>query len=120
MLFGHIINDPIGNIYKDISFESTKDYNTFKNLMKEYFIKGSKMRNCEFKIDNNNVIVCIQTTKDIKAGEELLVYYEPLYWFNYNYGTNNNNEHHGLILFNKVSVDPEFTNFIINLDNFFH
>lgn len=119
MHLGHIINDPVGNIFNDVSFDKTKNYKIFMNLMKDYFVKGFKMQNCKLVPDEKNLMIYVKTTKNIKEGEELFVCYEPLYWFNYTYGTNNTDDNHGFILFNRIVMDPNFINFILKLNQVF-
>lgn len=119
LLLGHMINDPVGNIFKNISFEKTKQYDTYKRIVEEYFIKGLKMENCEFAYDKNNLVICVKTTKDIRENEELLVCYEPSYWFNHTYGTNDSDGNHGIIFRNKMFKDPYYQTLMSNLKKFF-
>jgi len=119
LLLGHIINDPVGNIFKGISFEKTKNYDIYRNLVENYFIKGLKMHNCQFVFDKNNIVICVETNKDIRKGEELLTCYGPSYWFNHTYGTNDSDDNHGITFLKKMFDDPQFQILMSNLDNFF-
>lgn len=123
LLLGHIINDAGGNIFKNIPINETKKYPVFKNLIKDYFYNGLKYHNCGLVSDNNNLVLCVQTKKDIRAGEELLICYEPTYWFNYTYGTNDSDGNHCITLLHKKmfdpTFDPDFIAFILNVTKCF-
>ena len=62
----------------------------------------------------------IRATKDIRAGEELLLCYEPLYRFNINYGTNNlDKSNHPMTYIQKIILDPDYCSLISNVNKFF-
>jgi len=124
---GHIINDACGNIFKNISFDETKKYPIFRNLVSDYYMKSIKNRNCRLVSDNNDLVICVETKKDIRAGDELLICYEPAYWFSYNYNNIDNIDNYDpnycKTLITKMLLDPKFDptffTLIQNLKKFF-
>lgn len=114
LLLGHMINDGVGNVFSDTDLNETKDLIVFKNLCAKYYIEGLQKTNCKFEIDDNKTVVSIITTKNISADEELLTLYDPMYWFNINYGMNNSNENHGLKHMGVLSRDKKFMSWMKN------
>ena len=61
--------------------------------------------------------------KNIRVSEELLVCYEPTYWFNYTYHTNDSDGNHCITLLRKMMLDPtfdpDFMIFLLNVTNVF-
>ena len=112
LLLAHMINDASGNVFKDVEFEKTKDLKEFKNLIAAYYIKGSKRKNCRLIVDDKKIITCAVTTREVKKDEEILVYYDAMYWFNLNYGTNNAISNHALKYTMILMSDPEFAQWI--------
>ena len=115
LLLGHMINDPVGNVYKNVNFEDTKDLTKYKNLVAEYYIQGSKKRNSKIVFDEKNIVAAVISTKEIKKDEEILMYYEPQYWFNINYGTSNVIGNHGLINLMMLMRDKDFGKWLIEI-----
>lgn len=116
LLLGHMINDASGNVYENIDFEKMKDIREFKNLIAKYYIDGSKKRNCELVTLNNNKVSCVITTREIKMGEELMTYYDPFYWFQYNYDIKNYDIYDQYC--SKLFEDKVFKSWIYQFNNF--
>jgi hypothetical protein len=81
-----MINDCSFNIFEKIPLEELRNESKFNNLIKKYKDIGKNKVNCQFKLNNNGTIVSIITTKYIKKYQELLIYYDFIFWLNLNYG----------------------------------
>jgi len=112
LLLGHMINDGIGNVFLNIDIDETKNFIKFKNLVVKYFLEGSKNINCKFVKDNNNILISVVTTKNIKKDEELLTLYNPMYWFNINYNMGNTSDNYALNFMHMLSKDEKFVSLI--------
>ena len=113
LLLGHMINDPSGNVFKDIKYDDTKNLINFKNIFAAYYMNGSKKRNCTFKMDDNECVLCVVTTRNINANEELLEFKEPQYWYNYTYGINVENYAYDHTI--KIMSDNKFIDWLRSL-----
>lgn len=79
---GHMINDGIGNVFKDIMYNDlVKDISLFKGLFKKYVSSISKCCNCVILSHSDFPIVYIKSTKDIPKDTELTIDYNLPYWF---------------------------------------
>jgi len=116
-LLGHMINDAGGNVFNNIPFNDTKNYITFKNLITQYYINAAKSFNCDFTSNADKNIICAVTTRKILKNEEILVMYEPLYWFNVNYNMANNtpNNHATEYYLKLMTQDSNFMLFMATL-----
>ena len=86
LLYGHLINDSGGNVFENISFDEIyENKSLLKNKIIKYFTTSEKKVNCIKAIVKNFPVVCIQSTKNIKEGDELLCINGPDFWFCYEY-----------------------------------
>jgi hypothetical protein len=90
-LLGHMLNDPVGNIFAGISPEQLRAMGrggALAHAMPSYL-----QANCAFCCDAQGIVVTVVTTRDIEAGEELLVAYDPCYWLAIEYGARWDTQH---------------------------
>jgi SET domain-containing protein len=115
LLLGHMINDSIGNVFKKISYSKIKDdLIKFKNAVAEYYIYGTKNRNCRFGYHSVYPIIYVSTTRDILENEELLTMYGPEYWYDHNYGKNDRQDNDYMNMFKQI-CDENFIKWITNV-----
>jgi ABC-type uncharacterized transport system substrate-binding protein len=88
LLLGHMINDAVGNVFKDISFADIQNKKNFKNVTSAYYMNSIKNMNCRLVYHFTYPIIYVLTTRHIKKDEELLTTYGPTYWFDENYDKN--------------------------------
>lgn len=74
LLFGHMINDSVGNTFKE-----PFDPNSIKNGIYEYVQKSDN--NCTIKINKKYGIIYVLSTEYIYKGDELFTSYSPYFWF---------------------------------------
>lgn len=107
-LLGHAIRDACDtNVFTDTPFQKIKEWTTFKNKVAAYYMASAKKHNCFFVGNNRHTLICIETTRDIEAGEELLVMLGPEHWFRRTYVKKDD---HNLCdyLFELLTQDGEF------------
>jgi len=112
LLLGHMINDASKNVFEGISINETKNLVKFKNKCAEYYMYGSKKRNCAFLINKDETVVCVVASRDINKGEEILTYYDPMYWFNITFGTGNDVGNHAFAHTKKLVADKKFMEWV--------
>ena len=116
LLLGHMINDCVGNIFKDIPFNEIKDNEIkFKNCTVSYFLHGIKKMNCRLEYHPKYPIIYILTSRDIKQNEELLTLYGPSYWFDINYNKSDRQDNIWSTMYQKI-YDTNFSKFIFALN----
>lgn len=84
-LVGHMINDSSTNVFSSIKYEDVCKIEICKNAILKYYADGKTKRNCEFIEVRTEAlpipVCCCIATRNIKAGEEILLTYEHLYWY---------------------------------------
>ena len=113
-LCGHMINDPIGNVFKDIEYMDIQDPILFKNTTSKYYIDGVKKRNCIINYHSIHPCVYIVTTRDIQKDEELLIVYGATYWHHFNYDENDLDYDEYANLLKKI-CDPEYVKWFLSI-----
>ena len=108
LLLAHMINGATGNVFLNIKYDDANNILEFKNIVAKYYITGSKNRNCKIKMDKNKVVACAVTTREIKKNEEIFIFYDPMYWYNITYETDNCDENTGLKNFMTLLNDEDF------------
>ena len=75
-LIGHIINDSASFTINDENIDDI----SFKNIICKYVLSSNN--NAIMKNNNDKTLYYIIATKDINEGDEILMSYQPKYWFN--------------------------------------
>lgn len=116
LLLGHVIREAYesGNVFKGTSFEDIRTWITFKNKCAIYYMNARKNRNCRFVINRTHSVLSVETTREIKAGEELRVLHGPEHWFHRQYNKQDK-KNVGDYLFELLSQDKDFTKWVNEL-----
>ena len=114
LLLGHMLNDAVGNIFSNISYENIQNTLLFKNTTSKYIIWGTKKRNCIIQYHMKYPLAYILTTRDIMKDEELLIMYGSTYWFDHTYEKNceQDSEYEKLL---KEICDEEYITWLISM-----
>lgn len=115
-LLGHMINDAVGNVFKDISYSDIQNQLLFKNTVSSYYIKSVNSMNCRLVYHQTCPIVYVLTTRDIIKDEELLSVYGPCYWFDENYNKNNQQDNEFQKIHNEI-YDMNYLNFMMQISS---
>ena len=114
LLLGHMINDAAGNVFENIRYEET-DGIKFKNAVATYYVNGKNKKNCKISVQPDSLICYVVATRNIVAGEELLVLYDSIYWYDINYNKNAYSDNEAIDKFKKIFKDETFMRWFINV-----
>ena len=114
LLLGHVIRDAIGSPFAEIHIEKILNWVTFKNKVAMYYMNGKTSRNCRYVLNPSHTILSVETTREIKEGEELRIMYGAEHWFHRVYDKEDT-EDNGNYLFNLLAEDKEFQGWIAKL-----
>ena len=84
LFLGHLLNDGIGNLFKDISYNDLHtNPSIYNQIFKQY--QNSNNVNANLELLDEFPIGFIVSNKNIKKGEELLTFYDIPYWYGTQY-----------------------------------
>lgn len=109
LLLGHVIGEayPEGNVFSHMKLEQVQDWTTFKNCAAKYYMGARKARNCHYVVNRALSILSVESTCEIKAGEELRIVRGPEYWYHRRF-YREDTEYKGDDLFEALSRDEVF------------
>jgi SET domain-containing protein len=109
MLLGHMINDSVGNVFKNN--ENDTDLKKMRNVIASYYIKTVSNSNCRFAYNMKYPLISVVATRDIQEGEELLIAYGISYWYDEHFGTSNKHDFKYSKLLSRI-IDPNLSKYI--------
>ncbi len=83
---GHIVNDGVGDLFRDLTANNINNDVELKNAVVRTI--DSLDAKCNSKFETVDGKTFVQSTRDIKKGEEILTFYEFDYWYNLRTGVN--------------------------------
>lgn len=88
-LLGHLLNDGcLVNVFHGTPLPALEDPLVLGRLLKLFYANALRHTNCHFRNAHNDLMACVVSTREIAAGEELLLSYGLSYWLEQNYGAN--------------------------------
>ena len=113
-LCGHMLNDSVGNVFKDIKYVDIQNPLLFKKTTSKYYVDGAEKRNCVIKYHLTHPCVYVMTTRDIRKDEELLIVYGAPYWYDSNYDKNDAQDNEYSMLLTKIG-DFEYVKWFLSI-----